>query len=215
MLKCIPKYEVNSILDIGCGEGQKTYLLLKYFNNAKVLGIDFTEEGIKLANNIYFNVENLTFEKENVFNIDKNKINYDIVSCFEVLEHVEDWPSLLKKISDISNKYVLVSVPTGKMRDYEKYVGHLRNFKRGEIEDFMNNNGFKTIKTFYAGFPFYSPLGRDWLNRNYDSMNGRLIRTQKIIQTLMYILFRFFCFNNIRDSFFGLFEKHDLTVNSK
>ena len=97
------------------------------------------------------------------------------------------------------------------MRDYEKYVGHLRNFKKGEIENFIANNGFKKIKTFYAGFPFYSPLGRDWLNRNYkgydESVSGNFTKKQKLFHYMLYILFRYFCFRNIGDSFVGLFEK--------
>ena len=106
--KHIDKSDITNILDIGCGEGNKTYLLAKYFDSAKVLGIDFTEEGIKLANDIYYNVENIYFEKGDIFNINEKEINYDIVSCFEVLEHVEDWQTLLKKIADISNRYILI-----------------------------------------------------------------------------------------------------------
>ncbi len=223
LIKDIFKYiknkdNIKTILDIGCGEGNKTYLLSKYFNNAKVLGIDFTEEGIRLANNIYSNVENISFEKGDIFDIDETKTNYDIVSCFEVLEHVEDWETLLKKIAEVSNKYVLISVPAGRMREYEIYVGHLRNFQRGEIENFLNALGFKTIKTYYAGFPFYSPLGRDWLNKNFkhydESISGTFSTKQKIFHSILYILFRFFCFKNIGDQFVGLFEKTNSAMNS-
>ena len=216
--KHIDKSDITNILDIGCGEGNKTYLLAKYFNNAKVSGIDFTEEGIKLANEIYFNIENISFEKGDVFNINEKETGYDIVSCFEVLEHVEDWQTLLKKIADISNRYILISVPTGRMREYEVQVGHLRNFKKGEIEDFLKSNGFDVIKVFYAGFPFYSPLGRDWLNKNYkgydESISGTFTAKQKIFHNILYILFRYFCFKNIGDQFVGLFEKVNITVNS-
>ena len=210
ILKYCYKKDINNILDIGCGEGSKSFILANYFKQAKVLGIDFTDEGIKKANHNYSEVNNLIFEKADIFEMKTE--NYDMVSCLDVLEHIEDWQSVLKKICDISNKYILISVPTGKMRDYEKYVGHLRNFKKGEIENFLNNNNFRTIKTFYAGFPFYSPLGRDWLNRNYrgydESVSGNFTKKQKIFHQMLYILFRYFCFKNIGDSFVGLFEKY-------
>lgn len=213
LIKDITKYcdksSVKNILDVGCGNGVKSILLANYFSNAKVLGIDFTDEGIKKANANYSKVNNIHFEKADIFEIQTEK--YDMVSCLEVLEHIEDWQSILKKICDTSNKYVLISVPTGRMRDYEKYVGHLRNFKKGEIENFMADNGFKKIKTFYAGFPFHSPLGRDWLNKNWkgyeEDISGIFTKKQKIFHTIVYIVFRYFCFKNIGDNFVGLFEK--------
>lgn len=209
ILKYLDKTDIKMIIDIGCGEGNKSFLLADYFKCAEVFAIDFTDEGIKKAINSYSNINNLYFKKADIFKMDAKK--YDIVSCFEVLEHIEDWESVLKKICDISNKYILITVPTGRMRDYEKYVGHLRNFKKGEIEDFVTNNGFKKIKTFYAGFPFYSPLGRDYLNRNYngynESISGIFTKKQKIFHQMLYILFRYFCFKNIGDCFVGLFER--------
>ena len=221
LIKTLLKYinkDINTILDIGAGEGSKTYLLSEYFSNAKVFGIDFTEEGINLAKNKY-KKSNLYFEKLDVFNIDKKETSYDIVSCFEVLEHVEDWQTLLKKITDISDKYILISVPTGRMREYEVNIGHLRNFQNGEIENFLKVNGFDIVKVFYAGFPFYSPLGRDWINKNYKSydksMSTEIISIKgKIFHTMLYILLRYFCFKNIGDQFIGLFEKINITTNS-
>ena len=211
IIKYCDKASVKNILDVGCGNGVKSVLLANYFSNAKLLGIDFTDEGIKKANATYSKVSNIHFDKADIFEMQTEK--YDMVSCLEVLEHIEDWQSILKKICDISNKYVLISVPTGRMRDYEKYVGHLRNFKKGEIENFMENNGFKKIKTFYAGFPFYSPLGRDWLNRNWkgyeEDISGIFTKKQKIFHTIVYIVFRYFCFKNIGDNFVGLFEKRN------
>ena len=209
IIKYCDKKDIENILDIGCGEGSKSFILANYFSNAKVLGIDFTDEGIKKANNNYSEVNNLYFKKADIFEIQTEK--YDMVSCLDVLEHIEDWQIVLKNICNISNKYILISVPTGRMRDYEKYVGHLRNFKKGEIENFVANNGFKKIKTFYAGFPFYSPLGRDWLNRNYkgydESVSGNFTKKQKLFHYMLYILFRYFCFRNIGDSFVGLFVR--------
>ena len=209
IIKYCDKKDIENILDIGCGEGSKSFILANYFSNAKVLGIDFTDEGIKKANNNYSEVNNLYFKKADIFKIQTEK--YDMVSCLEVLEHIEDWQIVLKNICNISNKYILISVPTGRMRDYEKYVGHLRNFKKGEIENFVADNGFKKIKTFYAGFPFYSPLGRDWLNRNYkgydESVSGNFTKKQKLFHYMLYILFRYFCFRNIGDSFVGLFVR--------
>ena len=219
ILKYIDKNKINHILDVGCGEGNKTFLLNQYFKNSKICGIDFSDEGIEVAKSLYSNVDRLYFKKDNVLNIVNNEEKYDLVTSFDVLEHVEDWKTLLQNMINVSKKYILVSVPTGKMRPHEIYVGHLRNFKKGEIEEFMNKNGLKIVKTYYAGFPFYSPLGRDWLDRNFNrynkSITGTFTSKQKIFHMLLYILFRFFSLTSIGDAFYGLFEIKDITANSK
>lgn len=141
------KENISSILDLGCGEGSNTYFISTKFSADKVVGIDITEERVKKA-----------------------KLNFpNLVCSFDVLEHVDDWESLLHKMTVICNKYILITVPTGRMRDYEVNIGDLRNFQKGEIENFLNNNNFRTIKTFYGGFPFYSPFGRDYLNKNHKN----------------------------------------------
>lgn len=208
--------DISSILDLGCGEGSNTYFISTKFNTDKVVGIDITEEGVKKAK---LNFPNIDFLQLNLDEIElSNMQQYDLVCSFDVLEHVDDWENLLHKMTVICNKYILITVPTGRMRDYEVSIGHLRNFKKGEIENFLNNNNFRTIKTFYGGFPFYSPLGRDYLNKNHknyeESITGDFTNKQKIFHKMLYILFRYFCFDNIGDMFTGLFIKDDITINS-
>ncbi|WP_297275968.1 bifunctional 2-polyprenyl-6-hydroxyphenol methylase/3-demethylubiquinol 3-O-methyltransferase UbiG [uncultured Brachyspira sp.] len=220
ILKYIDPDYMNNILEVGCGRGSHTIILSKYFNNSKVIGIDFANSGIELAKENYSEYSNLFFINEEfdnfIYNSDIKK--FDLIASFEVLEHIEDWETLLKKMIMASNKYVLISVPVGKMRDWEKNIGHFRNFKKGEIEEFMNNNGFKTVKTFYAGFPFYSPFARDYANKNFDNLIQDVVKDfsiyQKIFHYLAYISFRYFSLKSYGDAFYGLFEKENLTINS-
>ena len=99
IIKYCDKKDIENILDIGCGEVSKSFILANYFSNAKVLGIDFTDEGIKKANNNYSEVNNLYFKKADIFEIQTEK--YDMVSCLEVLEHIEDWQIVLKNICNV------------------------------------------------------------------------------------------------------------------
>jgi SAM-dependent methyltransferase len=74
----LKKFKPNSLLDIGCGNGQRTKLFSKYVKG-KTLGIDYSENMIKQAKTL----ENtkLSFKNANISNYsDLNK--YDvIVSC--------------------------------------------------------------------------------------------------------------------------------------
>lgn len=223
-LKNIDCNTINNILDVGCGEGTHTAFLGTFFNNAQVLGVDLTDEAIKYARIKYNYIPNLNFYQGDFTNSNIVINKYAMVTCFDVLEHIEDWQSFLLNIINLSDKYIILTFPTGKMPEYEKFYGHLRNFKRGEVEKFLEKNNFKIVKTFYAGFPFYSPLGRWYLGigknfDNYKDNNGSNVKKpftikQKLFHTFLFILFRYFCFQNIGDRFLGLFERINITVNS-
>ncbi len=219
LLNCILKYAkkegINNILEVGCGQGNKTAIISDYFKQAKIIGIEPSSAGIRNARENYSNYKNIEFvEYELNSFIEKSNIKkFDLVAALEILEHVEDWESLLDDIINVSNKYILLSFPTGRMRDYEKHVGHLRNFKKGEIENFLGARGVKSIKTFYAGFPLYTPFARDYVNRNYNnfmkSIEHEFTKSQEIFHHFVYLIFRYFNFKSIGDKFLGLFIKNN------
>jgi SAM-dependent methyltransferase len=154
-------------LDVGCGEGTNTAFLAECFPGARVTGIDFSSEGVLLAERRYAAPGNgaaktggLSFIADNESATLKN-YRFDLISSFDVLEHVPDWREFLINMCRSANKYILLAVPTGRMRSFESKVGHLRNFKIGEIESFLTSLGWLVEKSFYAGFPFYSPIYRN------------------------------------------------------
>ena len=215
ILKYAPKQGINNILEVGCGQGNKTAIIGDYFKQSKIIGIDPSAPGIRNARNNYSNYENIEFIEDELNSfIEKSIIKkFDLVAALEILEHIEDWESLLEDIINVSNKYILLSFPTGRMRDYEKYIGHLRNFKNGEVEKFMQARGIKTVKTFYSGFPFYTPLARDYINRNYHnfmkSIEQEFTKSQEIFHHFVYLIFRYFNFKNMGDKFLGLFVREN------
>jgi predicted TPR repeat methyltransferase len=200
---------VKSVADIGCGVGTKTVILANYFKKAKVIGTDFAAEAIA-ASNKTFHYTNLSFA---VVDITKSKDNkkYDVITAFDVLEHIKDWKKLVRSIIASNNKYIVFSFPVGRMRPYEVNIGHYRNFKRNEMEDFMASAGYKTVKTFYAGFPFYSPILRDLTNaffKNYEQTpQKKMTFLSRIFHNIWYFLFRYLSSKRHGDIFIGLFEK--------
>ncbi len=210
LLKGLPELEkIQTIIDVGCGEGTNTYFLAKVLSHAQVTGIDFSSTGIACAQ-LRYPVPNLQF----VCDLDSSYLEkrYDLVTCFEVLEHVEDWESLLKRMINAANKYLMLSFPTGRMRDFEKNVGHMRNFQKQEVEKFMHTYGCKPVKVYYSGFPFFSPLYRELCNLTQGARSsftqGKYGLKQHIICTILYLLFRYCSTKeSFGDQFCGLFEK--------
>lgn len=205
----IDKASVNRIADIGCGVGIHTHFLAKNFPKAKVIGYDFSNSGIAAAkkNN---KSKNLSFSIEDITKV-KNIGKFDLITAFDVLEHIEDWKGLVKGLIKKNDRYFIFASPVGRMRPYEKKIGHFRNYKRGEIELFMNSQGYKTVKTFYAGFPFYSPIVRNLTNtfygRNTVGPEAEMTKKAELVHRAWYILFRYFSFKSKGDNFIGLFEK--------
>jgi len=200
---------IADILDVGCGEGTITAELAMLFPRAKVRGIDFSGAGIDFARTSY-QKPNLEF----CHDIDSDALTgqYDLVTAFEVLEHAEDWKGLLNRMATASRKYVMASFPLGRMRSFEVHVGHLRNFRRGQVEQFMTECDFVPVRIFEAGFPFYSPLYREACNITDSASNrfttGKYGPRQKLVAGAIYTLFRHASTKRrFGDQFCGLFRR--------
>jgi len=205
----IPDESISTVADIGCGVGNKTAFMARHYSDADVYGYDFSKEGIQAASK-YHTEKNVRFATEDI-TLSKYKKKYDLITAFDVLEHIDDWQTLTKKLIGVNNKYMLISSPIGKMRPYEVHIGHVRNFKIGEIEDFMEKNGYSKIQTYYAGFPFYSPILRNLTNKFYSNYAGlpesEMSFLSKRMHDIWYVLFRYFSLKHKGDIFIGLFEK--------
>ncbi len=217
LVECIENYiedpnNIKSLLDIGCGQGLNTVLFAKDFPKADIVGIDLSDVGIEYAHNRWGGVyDSVRFECGNVMDKDYSKEKYDIVTAFELLEHIEDWKPIAKTMCKVAQKYIIVSAPIGKMRAYETYHGHYRNYQIGELEEFFEGHGFRTLKTYYAGFPFWSPITRNLLNilpGDSTAAQDHLTIFNKLISLMLYYLYRYCSTKNKRgDQFMGLFQK--------
>jgi len=99
----------DSLLDIGCGNGQRTLLFSKFVKN-KTLGIDYSEQMIFEANLLLTKQskkikENLSFKISDVNKLDE-KMKFDtIVSCRVFINQPDSTHqiNLFKKLYDILN----------------------------------------------------------------------------------------------------------------
>lgn len=205
----IPAGTVRTVADIGCGVGNKTAMMARHFQKAQVIGYDFSEEGIAAAK-AFHKVKNVDFATADITEA-KHHQKFDLITAFDVLEHIDDWKGLTKQLIKNNSRYMLISSPVGRMRPYEVHIGHVRNFKKDEIEAFMESHGYRTVKRFYAGFPFHSPILRDLTNvfyKDYAELpQAELSFLSKKLHDIWYFLFRYCSFKSKGDIFVGLFEK--------
>lgn len=209
-LKYVDKKKVKKVLDLGCGVGNKTYFLANKLPNAKVIGSDFSETGINEARKSY-SAKNLQYEVGDASGLKKTD-KADLVTFFEVLEHVDSWTEVLgDTIKKTGAKYIMIGSPTGKRYEGGIHTGHVLHFKEGQIEEFMEKNGYKSVKVMYAGFPFVSPIFRD-LSQSMQKQYNNFVQSEpgklhSIINSVWYVLFRHLSTKKIGNQFIGLFEK--------
>jgi len=90
-----------SILDVGCGGGILCEPLSRL--GAKVTGIDTNEKAIKVAKE-HARIKNLKIKYINAELSKLKKCSFDIITCMEVLEHVESVNQIISISNDILKK---------------------------------------------------------------------------------------------------------------
>lgn len=141
----LPKWLVSeikkglSIADVGCAMGECVNILQNKFKNSKVTGVDFSPVAIKGAK-IKF--------PDNIFlcgNLDSLKKRYDIIFCSNTLEHFHNPLNKLKKISEYSDKYIVLLLP---FQEYERTLSHFYTFDFDNIPFELNDFNIAFVKIF-------------------------------------------------------------------
>lgn len=163
--KLLTDITAKDILDVGCHGGKFTSIILSQFPKANIIGIDISSEAIASAKNKYPNINFLIAWAEKL-PFDDSK--FDLVTCFEVLEHLEKPQQSISEIKRIlkKNGSLLTLVPTenllfriiwyfwskagpGKVWEHT----HVQKFSGRSLDSLLKSAGLKIIKrkTFLLG----------------------------------------------------------------
>ena len=99
----IPLDKVYFIGDICCGLGEISYHLRDFLPKSKFLGIDISEEQIKLAKQIFkdFGLQNrYSFEIGDIYNL--KDYRFDIVINWMTLSWLDDYKEPLRKLVEVT-----------------------------------------------------------------------------------------------------------------
>lgn len=121
------------LLDIGCGDGYGTFYLSSYVR--KAIGIDVSEEVTSMASNKYRR-ENLNFLKVHPDQWPFVDSLFDVVTCFEVFEHIDEPRKLLDLIRRHlkSNGILIISTPNKDVfGEHLKIPYHVREYDLAEF----------------------------------------------------------------------------------
>lgn len=122
----------NTILEIGCGEGHVTEILLKN-SAASIQAMDISQTIVDIAKSS-INSPRVDFQQFNIYDL-AEKENADLVVCCEVLEHLETPETGLLRLAEKAAPYAIISVP-------REPIWRLLNFVRGaHVKCFGNSPG--------------------------------------------------------------------------
>lgn len=98
----------QTLLDAGCGEGFVAEIFQEAMPTLSITGFDFHEPAARLA--AERNPRGI-FTAGDIYAIDHPDNSFDVVCCFEVLEHLHEPNKALKEIARVARNAVVFSVP--------------------------------------------------------------------------------------------------------
>jgi len=155
----------STVVDIGSGQGQLALLLQAQFANAQVIGVEYSQEGVRRATEAARSMKlSAKFVQRDLLkpNTDRHPETDTprgaLAVCSEVLEHVDEPAVLLRNAADylLPDCRMVVTVPGGPKSALDKYIGHRRHYRPETIRTLLESSGYEVERVYRAGFPFFN-----------------------------------------------------------
>jgi len=185
MRRLLRRLDYSSALDVGVGFGHNLPLLTERRQIERLAGVDVSERAIEHVRRRFEG----DFRQLDVATGSLAE-TYDLVCCALVLEHIVDDAAALGNMRRMTSGFLLAVTIAGDFKRYEPWerqMGHVRNYARGELERKLVSAGFEVVRTVYWGFPFYSPVSRTLQNRM--TATSELPASARAIARLLYAVY--------------------------
>lgn len=153
----LAKYEgkENTILDAGCGTGSTIQFLSDY-------GVTYGVDVSSVATNFCRKRGLKHIKKGDVSKLPYDDNFFDIVSCMDVLEHIEHDEKAVKEIFRILKPggEMLLTVPALPFifSDHDRAQGHFRRYSRSDVKQLLESNGFTEKRTTHFNVLLSFPI---------------------------------------------------------
>lgn len=176
--RLIKKYHLKSpFLDVACGNGYLSKRLAK--KGWKGKAIDFLPKAIKTTKENLAGFRGIKVEKKTLLQVSGK---YNTIFMFDILEHLEDDISALKKVYSLleTGGHLVVAGPSNpsEWRWDDNFYGHIRRYSEKNLKDKLKRAGFTHIVSYDYTFPFF------WILRRFyttliDKTKGKLFDKEK------------------------------------
>lgn len=149
-----------SVLDAGCGDGSLLSVIGKNRFWKSMVGIDISQEIVKQNRSAY--------KDRNFFAADLGmpdglppelRGRFDLVLSSEVIEHVPNDAQFAKNLFELCKPggYLILTTQAGPRFTMDlEVLGHLRHYKKEELEMRIRDAGFDIEQSLQTGFPWLS-----------------------------------------------------------
>jgi SAM-dependent methyltransferase len=148
-----------SIVDLGCSSGYLLEDLRQRYPDAFLVGIDLVEEGLRKAHKL---VPDAALISADACFLPLGDKTVDVVMSANLLEHIEDDQQALREIKRVLRPggiaTIVVPANPGLYDYYDKFLGHERRYRRGEMVAKAKAIGLETIVDCYLGSLLYPPF---------------------------------------------------------
>jgi SAM-dependent methyltransferase len=185
------KNDITSLLDVGCGNGEFLLQVHKAMPKIQLAGADISSAVIKTNSSKLPAIEFSTLDLNN----ETLSKKFDSVVCMEVVEHCADYKNAIKRLTQMTNQWLFITVPCGPLFEIDRRVGHTRHFTVTEIGSAIEEAGLKVRKLQKWGFPFFN-LYKHAINLCPDKMCESFLSSkaygpkEKIIASASYGAFK-------------------------
>ena len=157
------KKKFGTILDVGCASGSMTNEISKLFPKSKIIGIDVYSSAVEHGNKLYPHIK---FIVADAHKLPFAKNSFDLVICYETIEHVINPIGILSQMHKVvkNNGLVIVEMDSGSLPFriiwwiWEKTKGrvwqnaHLHPFHHTELQKTIEKIGFRVVKRELSHF---------------------------------------------------------------
>ncbi len=159
VVKTTKPLQIDSVLDVGCGEGFTLDRLQKEKIGKSYEGIDNLDEAIAYAHKVH---PKLDIKKGDIYDLPYKTNSFDLVICTEVLEHLDNPKKAYRELIRVSKKYVLVSVPNepfftiqrmGRLQNIRHLGAHPEHIQHWTAREFTKFVKVKGVKLVERKFP--------------------------------------------------------------
>ncbi len=146
--KYLPDNEKNvQILDLGCGTGINFEILEKF---GKVEGVDISDEAIKFCKKRGYQ----DISKGNVTDLHLPENTFDVVTAFDMLEHIEDDEKALRNMHKVLKPgglaFILSPAYQFLWSGHDEALHHKRRYMLSEMHRKLSRAGFRMRKRSYC-----------------------------------------------------------------
>ena len=185
IFQLLSSIEFNSVMDAGCGVATLLDDISRSYPQAELYGCEYSGDAVEIAKK--------RMPKGHFWQIDLSKdaapAQVDLVTCIDVLEHIDDDLTAMRNLAKMTRKYVLIVVPIGPLFEAERVrVGHVHGYSQAEFDGKLLASGLKIKKRILWGFPMYSLYRRLLHLLPEKTVTGKFSPFKKFTSYVLYLV---------------------------